>query len=198
MARHPVRNCKCYTLSVLAASLAVSAAVSIVLIDEMSPAHIYFSIVKATHNTSSNGGLELSIALAANNSSPRASALYQSIYIGFCNKNNTGAVTCIGTDVVPMPLSQKMSSELIHETVVLEGADSPWVTLGVMPSQERFIGNKSFDSIWVNVSAVVRFKRPGIHRTSLHDINVSCGSVTFISQANQSSAGIRHEEFNCN
>ncbi|RCV33069.1 hypothetical protein SETIT_7G053500v2 [Setaria italica] len=200
MARRPVRNSRCYTLSALAAILAVSAAVSVILV-EMSPAPILLSITNTTQKSHSTFA-ELTFTLAAINSSPRARVLYRSIYVVVCSNNNTTNTSssgapdagrpCIGIDMAPVPLHQNPSStERIHAAAKLEGADSPWVSLGIMPSLNDFGGN--FNDVSVNVSALARFKRPGIPWTSLYNINASCNHIRFISQANHSSAVVADE-----
>ncbi|PAN37586.1 hypothetical protein PAHAL_7G104100 [Panicum hallii] len=203
MARRPVRKCKCYTLSVLAASLAAAAIISVVSV-EMRPAHIFFSITQATttprNDTSGAGGatgMELSITLAANNTSRRASVLYRSIYIAICSKTGrplhvSEAGACIGTVVATtLPLRQKPRiTERIHAAVALEGASSPWASLGVVPRLQDILGDRSSShyDLSVKVTALVMFKTiGGVPGTRLHDINVTCTGVTFVSQANQSS-----------
>ncbi|KAF8780696.1 hypothetical protein HU200_001299 [Digitaria exilis] len=164
MARRPLRNYKCYTLWVLAACLAVSAAVSIVLALTR-PAHINYTITSVTRRNSRNtsidgdngGRLRLSFTLTTNNTSP-SSVLYRSFYVLVCSSSSSSA--CIATDVTPLlPRQEPRSLKRIDWAVELGGAGSPWVTLGVMPSMEAF--DRSSD-VLVNISALVRLKRPGL------------------------------------
>jgi len=191
-----------HPLSVLAASLAAAAIISVVSI-EMSPARIFLSITQPTtttrRNTSGDGGgagMELNITLAANNTSwRRASVLYRSIYIAICNNTfRKAAEACVGTVVAtPLPLRQKPGSvEFIHAAVALEGASSPWASLGIVPSLQDFIVDRNSSQghpLSVKVTALAMFETLGVPGTRLHNITVTCPGVEFISLlANQSSS----------
>ncbi|KAL6606313.1 hypothetical protein ACP70R_041966 [Stipagrostis hirtigluma subsp. patula] len=172
-------NAKHYILAALTATLVVAAVVTVVSV-VLSPARVHFSVTDASNRRSGDGGVQLFLAVAANNTSRRAAVAYQSMFVDVSNSTAPGGelVNWVRANVTTeMPLRQPPRSvATIAATVSLVGG--PWA--------EDFTGNMT-SSFKVTVTAVARFK-VGIARTRLFDIKVACGPVSFFSRAGGSSA----------
>lgn len=80
-------NSKHYILAVLTATLAAAVVVTVFFV-VLSPARIYFSVTNPSSRAWKDGSVDLVLTLAANNTSQRAAAWYQTILVDVTN--NTG------------------------------------------------------------------------------------------------------------
>ncbi|CAL5050541.1 unnamed protein product [Urochloa decumbens] len=163
---------KHYILLALAATLAAAAVVTVVFV-VLSPARVGFTVTSATSHRSGDGGLLLSLTIAAANPSRRAAVRYQSMFVDVSNNTGPTWTNWVRASVkTAMPLVQpERNVTRIHATVDLVGG--PWA--------EEFTGKKTSHGFGVIVTTMARFK-VGVSLTRLYDIKVSCGPVDFFAK----------------
>ncbi|KAL6606539.1 hypothetical protein ACP70R_042192 [Stipagrostis hirtigluma subsp. patula] len=153
-------NGKHYILAAFAATLVVAVVVTVVLV-VMRPPHIRFSITRVGHRViTRHGGVQLilSLTLAANNTSRRATVKYQSMIV---DVSRTQRVNSISADVMTgMPLRQPTGNLTTFDAVV----DLPWGA-----SRDASTDNMTSNAFSVMVTAAARFKI-GIAWSRLYDI----------------------------
>ncbi|CAN6166357.1 unnamed protein product [Urochloa humidicola] len=163
-------SAKQYTVAPLAATLTVAIVITIFFV-VLCPAHLTFSIPHTGFHSPSGptGSLRLTLTLAIDNPSHRASVVYTSMFVDV--SNSTAAVwdSWVRATVAPqMPLRQpRRRPAAVAATVDLVG-----------PLAVEFTGNMTSSSFAVMVTAQARFK-VGVAWTRLYDIKVSCAPVSF-------------------
>ncbi|CAN6215343.1 unnamed protein product [Urochloa humidicola] len=165
---------KHYILLALAATLAAAAVVTVVFV-VLSPARVGFTVTRAASHRSGDGGLVLSLTIAAANPSRRAAVRYQSMFVDVSNNTGPKWTYWVKANVTApggMPLLKPTRNVTrIHATVELVGG--PWA--------EDFTGNRNSHGFGVMVTTMARFK-VGVSLTRLYDIKVSCGPVDFFAK----------------
>lgn len=167
------RNAKHYILAGLMAILAAAVVVTVFFV-VLSPARIYFSVTFAKLEDDGVGDVVLSLTLAANNTSQRASVKYQTLFVDVTN--NTGSEVLFWVKA-NMNRTDK-SRWYTHGSVATE-----YATASLLP----FFSSGGYNagsalSLAVKVTAAARFKVAGIP-TRLYDISVTCGPITLVGRS---------------
>uniref|UniRef100_A0A0A9BUU5 Late embryogenesis abundant protein LEA-2 subgroup domain-containing protein n=1 Tax=Arundo donax TaxID=35708 RepID=A0A0A9BUU5_ARUDO len=174
-----------YILAALGGTLAVTAIITIISII-LSPAHITFSVTRASYKIFKDGTVNLNVTITAYNPSHRREAKYQSVFIDLKNSTTAEGKTSIHANIpdgtFPTSYLRGPNVTLINASVLLVDLDGAYT--------RRLNGS----GLVVVVRALVRFK-VGVTPTRLYEMKVSCPGVLFSIEGSNYSAHQRN--FNC-
>jgi hypothetical protein len=183
--KYPITT-KHYIMAALTATLAAAVVITIVVV-VLSPARILFSITNAQYllpstNTTGDddeGMMQLTLTVAANNTSRRTRVEYCSIFIDVSNSTGPQWVNWVRATVnLSVPLFQA-TRNVTNIYAVAPLAGGLWMDAIVNDT----------NSFRVMITALARF-RAGITPTRLYEIKVSCSPITFLpEEANKGRGG---------